>query len=502
MRETYFASLLLTAGVCLGFAMHAFMLARQSRQRVYLWLTLISLLEAAFCACLYASLRSTSPEVAIGWDRVICIFTPFIQYTFGELVLDLVGAGREHPRWARIYQTSNLVVASALSAQVAVDCLLGTEFIVRNKVLIDPATPYIHRISFSPLGQAWLAWVSISFVVFSVVLFRGYRTRRHLLPVVIGCVAYFTASICDIAVVTRWRDGHYVQHVGFAVLVLGCWSVLAQRYELSLLELSAVVGSLEERRRRLGMSPHDAHQNRLDGIGLLAAGVAHEINNPVHGIMNYAELLKKQSLGAQARAFADEISNECARVAAIVQALLSFARSDEKQLGNVSVQEMIDDVVRLIRSSMTAAGIDLRVDIAADVPDVHRGAQRLKQVIMNLLTNATDALCERDPGREGDKLVHIVASKQASAGTIWLVIDTIDNADGIEPALIERIFDPFFTTKAPGRGTGLGLAISQEIVAAYGGNLTCRSARGEGTRFRLEIPMVTDASGPSLAAAQ
>jgi signal transduction histidine kinase len=280
-----------------------------------------------------------------------------------------------------------------------------------------------------------------------------------------------------------------------------CWSVLAQRYELSLLELSAVVGSLEERRRRLGVSPQEAHQKRLDGIGLLAAGVAHEINNPVHGIMNYAELLKKQALGADARAFADEISHECARVAAIVQALLSFARSDDKQLGNVSVQEMIDDVVRLIRSSMTAAGIDLRVDIAADVPDVHGGAQRLKQVIMNLLTNATDALSDRDPDREGDKLVHIVASKQATGGTTWLVIDTIDNGDGIEPALVDRIFDPFFTTKAPGRGTGLGLAISQEIVAAYGGHLTCRSARGEGTRFRLEIP-VADASRPSLAAAQ
>ena len=188
-------------------------------------------------------------------------------------------------------------------------------------------------------------------------------------------------------------------------------------------------------------------------------------------------------------------------MAGIVQALLSFARDDDKQLGNVTVQEMIDDVLRLIRSSMTAAGIDLRVDIAADVPDVQRGAQRLKQVMMNLLTNATDALCERDPKRSGDKLVRIVASRQANGGTTWLVIDTIDNADGIEPALIDRIFDPFFTTKAPGRGTGLGLAISQEIVAAYGGQLTCRSARGEGTRFRLEIP-ITDGSGPSLAAAQ
>jgi signal transduction histidine kinase len=501
MRETYLASILLTGGVCLGFAMHALMLARQSRLRLYMWLTLISLLEAVYCVCIYAALRELRPDVALGWDRAICIFAPFIQYTFTELVMDLVRPGGERSRWFRLYQTLSLCLTSAFSIQVALDGIFGTGWVLRNTLSVDPTSLSLQRLTFAPLGQAWLAWVSISFVAFSVVLFRGYRTRRHLLPIVLGCVAYFAATISDFAVVTRHYDAPYVQHLGFAALVIGCWSVLAGRFELSVLELNAVVDSLEERRRTLGISPEHAHQNRLDGIGLLAAGVAHEINNPVHGIMNYAELLKKQTIDAQSLAFAEEISHECTRVAAIVQALLSFARDDDKQLGNVSVREMIDDVLRLIRSSMSAAGIDLRVDIAADVPEVQRGAQRLKQVIMNLLTNATDALCERDPKRAGDKLVRIVASRQANGGTTWLVIDTIDNADGIEPALIDRIFDPFFTTKAPGRGTGLGLAISQEIVAAYGGQLTCRSSRGEGTRFRLEIPMA-DGSGPSLAAAQ
>jgi signal transduction histidine kinase len=501
MGQTYSASLLVTAGVCLGFAMHALMLARQSRQRIYVWLMLISLLEAGYCVAGYGLRGELQPDVAVRWGRAICIFTPFITYIFAELVMDLVGRGRRRPRWFRVYQRFSLVATCAFSIQVALDGLLGTRIVLTNTISTDLATRALHRLSFAPLGQVWLAWVSINFVVFSVVLFLGYRTRRQLLPIVVGCVAYFAATISDFGVVVGLYDAYYVQHLGFAVLVVGFWSVLAGRYELSLLELSAVVGSLEQQRRRLDISPHLAHQNRLDGIGLLAAGVAHEINNPVQGIMNYAELLKKQTLDPQAFAFAEEISHECTRVAGIVQALLSFSRSDDKQHGNVSVQEMIDDVLRLTRSSMTSAGIRVRVDIAADAPDVHRGAQRLKQVIMNLLTNATDALGERDPKRSGDKVVQIVASKQASSGTTWLVIDTIDNADGIEPALVGRIFDPFFTTKAPGRGTGLGLAISQEIVAAYGGQLTCRSARGEGTSFRVEIP-VAEASSPSLAAAQ
>ena len=91
-----------------------------------------------------------------------------------------------------------------------------------------------------------------------------------------------------------------------------------------------------------------------------------------------------------------------------------------------------------------------------------------------------------------------MARKRENSGGSWLVIEAIDNADGIEPALLERIFDPFFTTKAPGRGTGLGLAISQELVAGYGGQLTCRTARGEGSCFRLEIPVRTDASQRTL----
>jgi signal transduction histidine kinase len=143
----------------------------------------------------------------------------------------------------------------------------------------------------------------------------------------------------------------------------------------------------------------------------------------------------------------------------------------------------------LMRSAMAAQGVHLVLEIDDDIPQIHDGAQRLKQVIMNLLTNACDALGMRDPKRAGDKVVRIVAQKEEADGATWLVIEATDNADGIEPALLERIFDPFFTTKPPGRGTGLGLAISQELVAGYGGELTCRTARGEGSSFKLKIPV-------------
>jgi signal transduction histidine kinase len=496
MSEAYQASILLTGGVCLGFAMHAFMLARQSRQRAYLWLALLSVLEAGYCVAGYGYFREIRPVVALRWVRAFCFFTPFIANVFAELVMELVAGGRRRPNWFRAYQIASLAVTTAFSVQEALDGFLANPVVLTDVLTTDVGSRHLHRVQFTAVGQAWLTWVSLNFVAFAVVLFRGYRTRRQLLPIVVGAATYFAATISDFAVVTGFYDAYYVQHLGFAVLVLGVWSVLARRYEVSLLELSAAVGSLEEQRRRLDLSPAIAHRSRLDGVGLLAAGVAHEINNPIQGIMNYAELLKKQTTDVQAVAFADEIAQEAARVAGIVKALLSFSRSDDKHLGNTSARELVEDVVRLVRSSSTAAGVRLEVDVEPDAPDVQAGAQRLKQVVMNLLTNATDALAERDPSRTGDKVVRIHAYRRELRGT-WLVIDTTDNADGIEPAILERIFDPFFTTKAPGRGTGLGLAISQEIVVAHGGQITCRSVRGEGTCFRVEIP-APDASTPSL----
>jgi signal transduction histidine kinase len=489
LNEWYVASLLLTGGICLGFAMHALMLARQSRERAYLCLAILSLLEAAYCIASYGTVREPRPAIALRWAQAFCVFTPFITYVFAELVVDLTRRELPRRRWIRAYQAVNLAATTAFAVQVAIDALAGTSILMGHSLVLDPGTRHRIRIPFTPLGDGWLAWVSLNFAVFAAVLFRGYRTRRHLLPIVVGCVAYFAATISDFAVVTGAFDTYYVQHLGFAMLVAGCYVVLARRYELSLVELSAAVGSLQEQHRRLHVSPQVAHQQRLDGIGMLAAGVAHEINNPVHGIMNYAELLKRQTSDPQAAAFAAEIANECARVASIVNALLSFARSDDKQLGGVTAREVVEDVVRLMRTTIAAQGVHLDLDIDDDIPEIHDGAQRLKQVIMNLLTNACDALHERDPRRGDDKVVRIVARKEEADGAVWLVIEAIDNADGIEPALLDRIFDPFFTTKPPGRGTGLGLAISHELVAGYGGELTCRTARGEGSSFKLKIPV-------------
>ncbi len=499
MNEWYWASLLLAGGICLGFAMHALMLARQSRQRAYAWLTLLSLLEAGYCVASYGYSRELRAPIAMRWARAFCVFTPFITYIFAELVMELVGREGDRPRWFRIYQTVNLVATSAFSLQVALDAFLTKAIVLSGNLATDLSSRHRHRLSFTPLGQGWLGWVSLNFVVFAVVLFRGYRTRRHLLPIVVGCLAYFAATISDFGTVTSRYDMYYVQHFGFLVLVAGCYSVLARRYELSLLELRSAVGSLQAQAEAPSRDPPagaPAEARWGGSAGCRRGPRDQQSRSGDHELRRAPQEADHRSPGASA--FAVEIVHECTRVAGIVKALLSFARSDDNHLGGVTARDMIEDVVRLTRNAMTVQGVRLELDIEEDVPEIHDGAQRLKQVIMNLLTNACDALGARDPKRAGDKVVRIVAQKEEADGATWLVIEATDNADGIEPALLERIFDPFFTTKAPGRGTGLGLAISQELVAGYGGELTCRTARGEGTTFRLEIPVRLDVSQRSL----
>src|SRR6185312_16381455 len=129
------------------------------------------------------------------------------------------------------------------------------------------------------------------------------------------------------------------------------------------------------------------------------------------------------------------------------KALVSLARADDRQVGGVPVTDVVDDVVRLMRHTVLVGRIRLDVELPPDLPEVFEGAQQMKQVLLNLLTNACDALAIRDQARREEKTIKIVASTSTGDEHGWLVIDTVDNADGIEPALVDRIFDPFFTTK-------------------------------------------------------
>ncbi|MBT3375375.1 MAG: PAS domain S-box protein [Lentisphaerae bacterium] len=231
---------------------------------------------------------------------------------------------------------------------------------------------------------------------------------------------------------------------------------------------------------------------KLESIGTLAGGVAHEINNPINGIMGYADLiLKRIDAGTEAATFAEEIKHETKRVADIVRNLLAFARQGGERRGAVHIQEVVQATVSLIRTIIKRDQIELVVDIPEDLPCIRCRPQQIQQVLMNLMTNARDALNERYPKLSPEKTLVVGARSLERAGTPWIRVTVEDHGTGIEPDVRERMLDPFFTTKPGTVGTGLGLSISHGIVQEHGGVLSVESEVGEYTRFHVDLPAGT-----------
>jgi PAS domain S-box-containing protein len=233
-------------------------------------------------------------------------------------------------------------------------------------------------------------------------------------------------------------------------------------------------------------------QQRLESIGTLASGVAHEINNPVQGIMNYAELISTMpDINAIAREFAGEISYESQRVATIVRSLLSFSREENEHTaaGPIDIKDIVDGTLSLVRTLMGKDQIALSVHAPARPVLVACRAQQIRQVIMNLVTNARDALCARWPGYHEDKRIEIrVELFDGEDQRPWVRISVCDRGGGVPPAVVDRIFDPFFTTKGRDQGTGLGLAVSHGIINEHGGELRLENHVGVGACFHVELP--------------
>ncbi|KIG18509.1 sensor histidine kinase [Enhygromyxa salina] len=235
-------------------------------------------------------------------------------------------------------------------------------------------------------------------------------------------------------------------------------------------------------------------QQRLEAIGTLASGVAHEINNPIQGIMNYAELISasphKRELVEE---FAAEIFHESERVATIVRNLLSFSRHEGlAPVADTNLGALVNSTLSLIHSIVFKDQITLRIAIPADLPLVRCRSQQIQQIVMNLVTNARDAL-NSTIGRDHEtKQIEIRAERllrpeHASHGA-WVRLTVEDQGPGIPADILPRIFDPFFTTKGRDQGTGLGLAVSHGIAREHGGELSVDSVPGKGTRFFLDLP--------------
>jgi PAS domain S-box-containing protein len=231
-------------------------------------------------------------------------------------------------------------------------------------------------------------------------------------------------------------------------------------------------------------------QQKLEAIGTLAGGVAHEINNPLNGIMNYAQLILDDSVKDSVSAeYAREIIHETERISTIVRNLLQFSRQEKKSHSSASIYDIVGQTISLVNTVIKKDQITLDIRLDENLPDIKCRSQQIQQVFMNLLTNARDAVNERFPGCGADKCIRVRCFEHSDDGTQWLRLTVTDNGCGIPQELKDRIFEPFFSTKPKETGTGLGLSISYGIVSEHRGRLSFESEPGEYTTFILDLPV-------------
>ncbi len=226
--------------------------------------------------------------------------------------------------------------------------------------------------------------------------------------------------------------------------------------------------------------------DKLSSIGLLAAGVAHEVNTPLAVISTYAQMLAKQVAEDSAKSqILDKIAKQTFRASEIVNSLLNFSRTSTTSFGPVNLNKTIQETLSLLDHQLQKAGIVIRTDFADDAPIVHGNAGKLQQVFLNLFINARDAM---PSGGRLDVRTWLEGTRAQ--------VEVSDSGSGIAPEHLQKIYDPFFTTKAARKGTGLGLSVSYGIIQEHDGSIEVSNRPAGGARFRIAFPLSASAAVP------
>jgi signal transduction histidine kinase len=258
------------------------------------------------------------------------------------------------------------------------------------------------------------------------------------------------------------------------------------RQELSFLVSCATCGACAIEKARLMETQKSQYDHlvlqteKLSALGRMAAGIAHEINNPLAGILLYStNLLKKTPKDGPMRDGLEIIVHETQRCGNIIQELLEFSREGEPDKALANINDVIEKAFNIVENELRLHHIDIRKQLSVDMEDIFLDANQMEQVFVNLLLNAVEAIQER--GKVTIRS-HMGLDEKSE------IVEVEDTGCGIPPENIERIFEPFFSSKA--NGTGLGLAVSFGIVQKHGGKIKVASQVGHGTKFTIELPLV------------
>ncbi len=243
-------------------------------------------------------------------------------------------------------------------------------------------------------------------------------------------------------------------------------------------EVEGKLIAIEDVTERVSLEEQMQQTDKLSSIGLLAAGVAHEVNTPLAGISSYSQMLMQQIPETDPRhQLLEKIHRQTSRASSIVNNLLNFSRVSDSRYVPVDINRVIDDTIQLLEAQFRNTEIEVVRRYADDLPLAPGDAPKLQQVLMNMILNGRDAM------PQGGRM-----EISTAAGDDSVVISIRDTGVGIAPQHLAKIYDPFFTTKQIGKGTGLGLAVSYGIIRDHGGHIDVESKLGEGTLFRITLP--------------
>jgi signal transduction histidine kinase len=244
-------------------------------------------------------------------------------------------------------------------------------------------------------------------------------------------------------------------------------------------EISIHVERYETEHQKSRLQEQLRHADRLATLGQLAAGVAHELNEPLANVLGFAQLAAKSpKLPKQAADDMQKIVRNCLHAREVIHKLLTFARQMPPEKALVNLNQLVSDGLYFLESRCAKAGIEIVRELDPEAPEIWADASQIHQVLVNLLVNAVQAM------RDGGK---VTIETRHGDETAWLIVS--DTGSGMTDAVRQSIFTPFFTTKDVNEGTGLGLAVVHGIIASHNGHIRVQSAVGKGSRFEVELPI-------------
>lgn len=344
----------------------------------------------------------------------------------------------------------------------------------QSKVVVRNSTSYVYQTLTLFLKEILLANVIIGILMLIIAVIFSRRITRPIRSLVLATNKIGRGDLSQPVKIEAQKE---IQ-------------ILADEFESMRQKLLASYTNLEEKIEQRTTALREAqfqisHQEKMASLGLMAAGVAHEIGNPLTSISSMTQIIKRKTDDKQIANYLNTISVNIERISRIVREMVDFARPSNYETSMVNINEIINNAVSIVRYDKRSKNISFRHELSPDLPATFLVSDQLLQVFINILINAVDALPE-----EGGEI-----SIRSFYKEDCLHIHFSDNGIGIPRENRSKIFEPFFTTKKVGKGTGLGLSVSYGIIKSLNGKIEVDSKMNEGSKFMVSIPVIQKESG-------